>query len=141
MTLDEQKQLKKSRWIIFFVLPAFLLFLWVAYYFDGLPAIMRIAAAAIPTIAILIFTQHHFKKLKDLSLNEVIEYHDIVTKKVHFRKMRHDGRTNKTSETRYIIVANKKFHLKRKQFANCEEGKLTRIVVALISNVILSVTS
>ena len=141
MTLDEQNLLKKSRGIIFLVLPVFLLFLWVAYYFDSLPDVMRIAAVAIPTIAILIFTQHHFKKLKDLSLNEVIEYQDVVTKKVHFKKVYRNGPRRNKMETKYIILADKKFYLSTKQMANCEEGKTAKVVVAPISNVVLSVSS
>lgn len=141
MNLDEQKTLKKSTWIIVAIIPVFLLFLWVAYTFPNLPSVMRIAVFVIPTMAVFIFTLHHFKKLKDLSTNEVEEYRGLVTQKVEFRQYNRTGSRLNKSETRYILLSGKKFILTRKQMSLCEEGKEAVVVVAPESQVVLSVTS
>ncbi|AGC75764.1 hypothetical protein [Nonlabens dokdonensis] len=141
MTLDEQKSLKKSTWIILLILPVFFLFLWVAYSFPSLPFVMRAAAVGIPAMAVLIFTQHHFKKLKDLSTSEVEEYHGIVNKKVDFKRYNRIGSRRNKSETRYILLAGKKFRLSRKQMAKCTESKEAIVVVAPMSQVVLSVST
>lgn len=141
MSNEEQMILKKSSWVIIFILPILLLFLFVAYSFPSLPVVMRIAAVAIPALAVFIFTQHHFKKLKDLSTSEVEEYRGIVNKKVDFKRYNRIGSRRNKSETRYILLAGKKFRLSRKQMAKCTESKEAIVVVAPMSQVVLSVST
>ncbi len=139
MTGQERKKLKKSCWWLLIIIPAFVLFLLVAYSFPNLPIAMRIAAVTIPAVAILIFTQHHFKKLNDLASNKVIEYHGVIEKKVHFKRTHNTSRGKQTSATRYVILSGKKIYLNAKQFNVCKEGFKAIVIVAPRSQVILSI--
>ncbi|MGJ8684962.1 MAG: hypothetical protein ACSHWW_10085 [Nonlabens sp.] len=141
MLPQEALQLKKSSWIIFLIISELILFLTVAYYFDSLPVVMRAAAVIIPTAATFIFTQHHFKKIQDITANEVIEYTGRINKLVHFKSSSLSRKRNRNNQTRYIIISDKIFHLSSKQIKKCELHAVVRLVMAPRSQVILSVNN
>ncbi|PRP65656.1 hypothetical protein [Nonlabens agnitus] len=137
MNQKERRSLRRKLMGYLLLLPVLLLFYALAYYFENLPQLFRLAAFAIPTIAFLMFAGLAYKQWKDLAHGEVRLLKGAVTDKVNYSTYSNTGKHS--SKSKYIVMNNAKYYLGDKHFHQLHKGQIIELGIGFHSNTVLSI--